>query len=104
MDSPLDASIKLRRIVVNPAKPPEAVHNFQWARSGTEFLLEVGYVDLLEAHEAVKATIEGQQVEPVDLIVIHRFSLSIESARRLWSNVQAMMSSLSEEEGNHAGA
>jgi hypothetical protein len=96
-DHTASATVKLRRIVVNPTKPPEAVHNFIWARSGAEFLLDVGYVDLLDAHNAAKATLEGQEVEPIDLIVVHRLSLSPESLRRLSETVQAMMASLAEE-------
>ncbi len=88
-----ETTLKLRRLISDPAKAPEAVHYFVWARSGTEFLLECGHVDFLEAHKAASAIQQGDDAEPLDLIIVRRFSLSPESLERLGKAVNEMLAS-----------
>jgi hypothetical protein len=95
-EAEVEGQLRLRRLIVEPARAPEAVHHFIWARLGGEFLLEVGHVDLLEAHNRVQAVKSGTTPDPLDLIIIHRFSLSPESLVRLGEAVNAMLSSLKE--------
>lgn len=98
-----ETKIRLRRVVVDPAQGPEAVHHFVWARAGSEFLFEVGYVDLLEVHHKKKAVKQGEETEPVDFVVTHRFSMSAETVQRLSETVAKMVAALSMHEGEEGG-
>lgn len=91
-------TLPMRRIVVDPARAPEAIHHFVWARSGQEFLLEVGYIDFLEIHHKNLAFSRGEEIEPIDFVVTHRFSLSFDSLNKLAETVTKMLASLPERE------
>lgn len=102
----LEHKIALKRIVVDPAQPPEAAHAFVWARVGGQFLLEVGFFDMLEIHGAVTAARDEakEEKESPSLIITRRYVLSPEAVSQLSETVDAMMKELPKLKGGSEDA
>lgn len=92
---------RVQRVLVDPAKPPKAAHAFIWARSGTEFVLEVGFFDFLQMHEAINSVDNGASevgdLPKIPLFITDRYALSQEALLRLANAVSSMTAELPKE-------
>lgn len=87
---------KLQRVVVDPTRAPRAAHGFNWARLGNEYVLEVGFIDFAQAHDARSDPNLGPAGVPrvVPLFIIERFSISQEAAFRLSETVSGLITEI----------
>lgn len=84
------AAISLNRILVDPTAPATVAHAFIWTRVGHEYVLDVGHYDMVAMREAVNKAKEKKTEEAVDFFVTHRFSLGLDTIKRVTTSMKEL--------------
>ena len=90
----LPVNMPVQRVVANPQVAPSQVHQFGWARVGSDILIQAGYLDLPEVRHVAQQLNDGKPSDPLQLFVTHRLSLTPLIALQLLKTVQTIVDEL----------
>jgi hypothetical protein len=90
--------LTVRRILLDPTEPLEAVHHFFLAQSGQEVTLELGFIDFFDLSEQVRRSAETKQEPQVNVFVRRRFVMSTAHFKKLADGVSRLLTNIDESE------
>lgn len=93
-EQPKEVQLKVNRVLQNSNLPPKQLNKVFWTRVGSDIQLDLGHFDLPNLREAINASADSKEVQPVNLMVTDRFIVSPSSAMDIYNTFSEIIEDL----------